>query len=1294
MCQPRKWWVGLLPLALLWLWVNSIATPRIESDLAARTSAAIKGALLDDAAIAVQGRDVTVSGRAFVADAQDKLAAAAAATQGVRRANDAVALIPEAKPYAWSMSRDGAKLSLAGNVPDPTVRAAALAAARKAFPGADISDTMTYARGAPTCFAGAPGFALAVLSGLGKGKVDVSGATLSVAGEAEDFAGFDAANAAVKAAPQGCTVAAAGGILPPAIKPYTFSATRAGASLALAGYVPDAATKAKIVDAAKAALANLTLADSTRIARGAPENLPTAAAFGFAELARLTEGSASVVDGSIAITGDAATPASYAEALAAPPPQNMTLQMAVRAPVVSPYAFAVNRDATGVSLTGYLPSAGARERIVAAAKAALPGAAVTDKTAIARGAPAGIEAAAFAVGLVGRLASGGASLTDTALSVSGDSPTPAEYAGTLAALQTPPSAFTISSATIRAPEVLPFTWSATREASTVTLKGFAPSPGARDRIAASAKGALPGVTVVDQTVIARGAPAGIEAAVQLALSELAQLSTGSANIVDGAFSIAGDASGPEARASAIEGLAGLPPGWTLAQAAIRAPEISPFTWSASREGDAVTLSGHAASDGARERIVLAAQAALPGVAISDTMLVARGAPAGLEAATTYALRELAKLTTGTASIVDTMLTISGVAADASALDGAPGPDGFTVGPREVRAPLADAVTWSATRDGDKVRLAGYVASREQRQAIREMAEAALPGAAIDDASKIARGVNGDLEAAASFALGELARLSGGKVSIEGRDIAISGEAATATGLVAAIEASSALPGGYGLADFGVRPPEVKPFVWSALRDGAKVTLSGSVPSQGAKERLAAIARTGLPGVELTDQTLVARGAPGSFEAMAGWAFAELALLGNGVVQASDQGLAVAGDAATSADFVTSRALVGKAPANFELLSSNIRPPKVRPYVFTCARAPDAIVLTGSVPSEAVKASVLATAGGAARKVKDGLKFASGAPAGVDYAAATDFCLAQVAGLTNGSGRLVDAGFSIAGEAPDLATYAKVTDALKSRLPAGLRIDSAAVKAPSVAPYLFEATKQSGMLVLGGYFPDDKSHEELVAAARKRFFAEKIDDRMKIGSGAPANFGAASVAALARLSRLVSGKATLTDMALDVSGEAPFKKVGEDIDARSADQLPDNYQVRLTITAKAQEAPLESASCQDYFTNLLTLGSIRFDSGSADIKPESYALLDALTATAARCQDARIEVAGHTDATGSAELNNELSLRRAEAVVAYLTRSGLTLGVLTAVGYGSSRPVAANDTDEGRAKNRRIVFEVK
>ena len=64
------------------------------------------------------------------------------------------------------------------------------------------------------------------------------------------------------------------------------------------------------------------------------------------------------------------------------------------------------------------------------------------------------------------------------------------------------------------------------------------------------------------------------------------------------------------------------------------------------------------------------------------------------------------------------------------------------------------------------------------------------------------------------------------------------------------------------------------------------------------------------------------------------------------------------------------------------------------------------------------------------------------------------------------------------------------------------------------------------------------------------------------------------------------------------------------------------------------------------------------------------------------------------ATGSAELNNELSLRRAEAVVAYLTRSGLTLGVLTAVGYGSSRPVAANDTDEGRAKNRRIVFEVK
>jgi len=68
---------------------------------------------------------------------------------------------------------------------------------------------------------------------------------------------------------------------------------------------------------------------------------------------------------------------------------------------------------------------------------------------------------------------------------------------------------------------------------------------------------------------------------------------------------------------------------------------------------------------------------------------------------------------------------------------------------------------------------------------------------------------------------------------------------------------------------------------------------------------------------------------------------------------------------------------------------------------------------------------------------------------------------------------------------------------------------------------------------------------------------------------------------------------------------------------------------------------------------------------------------------------RVSVGGHTDATGSPALNQRLSLRRAQAVRAYLVRQGLAPGAVTAQGYGSDWPVASDDTPEGRAQNRRV-----
>ena len=78
----------------------------------------------------------------------------------------------------------------------------------------------------------------------------------------------------------------------------------------------------------------------------------------------------------------------------------------------------------------------------------------------------------------------------------------------------------------------------------------------------------------------------------------------------------------------------------------------------------------------------------------------------------------------------------------------------------------------------------------------------------------------------------------------------------------------------------------------------------------------------------------------------------------------------------------------------------------------------------------------------------------------------------------------------------------------------------------------------------------------------------------------------------------------------------------------------------------------------------------------------------------RCPTANIEIAGHTDADGDDAVNQALSEKRAQAVVDYLVKAACPRAGSRAIGYGSSQPVASNDTDEGKAQNRRIDFLVR
>jgi outer membrane protein OmpA-like peptidoglycan-associated protein len=105
------------------------------------------------------------------------------------------------------------------------------------------------------------------------------------------------------------------------------------------------------------------------------------------------------------------------------------------------------------------------------------------------------------------------------------------------------------------------------------------------------------------------------------------------------------------------------------------------------------------------------------------------------------------------------------------------------------------------------------------------------------------------------------------------------------------------------------------------------------------------------------------------------------------------------------------------------------------------------------------------------------------------------------------------------------------------------------------------------------------------------------------------------------------------------------------------------------------------------------GNITFASNSADLNADFYPILDKVSATLVQYDQTMVEVAGHTDSTGSAAYNQTLSERRARSVAAYLTSRGVRTARLIVVGDGENHPIGSNDTSAGRQQNRRVELTI-
>jgi OOP family OmpA-OmpF porin len=370
------------------------------------------------------------------------------------------------------------------------------------------------------------------------------------------------------------------------------------------------------------------------------------------------------------------------------------------------------------------------------------------------------------------------------------------------------------------------------------------------------------------------------------------------------------------------------------------------------------------------------------------------------------------------------------------------------------------------------------------------------------------------------------------------------------------------------------------------------------------------------------------------------------------------------------------------------------PPAREPYLFSATLGESLVALDGKLPSDALqkRAVVLAAAAGAGLAVSDGTKIDAAPPEG-DYAAALEVALNALRRLASGKVALDGNRLSIEGEGRENVRAETLALELRARLPQGFEIDRVEVAPGPVSPYVFQATREGYKTTLAGFVPDEATRNRIVDDARRRFFDVVVEDQLAIAKGAPDKFADAAGVGLAALARLESGVLAIGDTNVSLSGAARYDGARDEIAKTFEERLPTGFKGDARLVARALGVPLDAAACRAAFAEL-SKTPIRFNDDDASIADESSALIDALTVAALRCKATPIEVAGHTDDRDAPEINRERSKRRAQLVVDKFLKAGADSFHIWPTGHGGERPIAPNDSDDNRARNRRIEFDVK
>ncbi len=331
--------------------------------------------------------------------------------------------------------------------------------------------------------------------------------------------------------------------------------------------------------------------------------------------------------------------------------------------------------------------------------------------------------------------------------------------------------------------------------------------------------------------------------------------------------------------------------------------------------------------------------------------------------------------------------------------------------------------------------------------------------------------------------------------------------------------------------------------------------------------------------------------------------------------------------------------------------------------------------------------------------------ALGAPS-PDWSKAITAGLGALAPLQNGDLTITDADVTLSGsQKTDLDTFEAAAKTLGETLPEffSLKINSPGRTLPPEPRVkdipTFRATLDAaGTLTMSGPVRDTTSREATLGFANAQFPTDTVSADLNLSGNVPSGWSPRVLAALDALSLLHDGSVEVTMERMTVTGRSAEENAPRFItDALkgkiSLERMTLDIAHDPALAVITTQSETDARECERQLAGILQEAQIVFDPNSSTISEESTILVDEIAFIISTCPNAAFEIGGHTDSQGREEMNLALSQSRADAVMDALLARDVLLDQLRAQGFGETEPIADNETDDGRARNRRIAFKL-